>query len=238
MVLGHRPADKPRLRAIARAIALGHDPAFVQHQHCACLARRRIAEQGVYRACQSLARNAGFGNHGRQGLMAQRWLAGRGLRAADQGWQHQQRHDRGQAARHGAVHAQGEFRWQLQSPPFTRPQPKSPAHVQVQPPRRRGRKIALVIVLALVAGLIFAWAPLNGFAVTGASYGARVACSCHFVGGRSLKDCRKDFEPGMELVMLSEDRAQRTVTARFPLLSTQTATFREGQGCVLEKWRD
>jgi hypothetical protein len=28
----------------------------------------------------------------------------------------------------------------------------------------------------------------------------------------------------------------RSVTARFPLLASQTATYREGWGCVLEKW--
>ena len=49
---------------------------------------------------------------------------------------------------------------------------------------------------------------------------------------------RKDFEPGMELVTLSEDAAAKTVTARFPLLASQTATYREGPGCQLEPWRD
>jgi hypothetical protein len=28
------------------------------------------------------------------------------------------------------------------------------------------------------------------------------------------------------------------VTARFPLLASKTATFRDGQGCVLETWAD
>jgi len=40
----------------------------------------------------------------------------------------------------------------------------------------------------------------------------------------------------MALVILSEDSAAKSVTARFPLLATQTATFRPGEGCVLEKW--
>lgn len=107
-----------------------------------------------------------------------------------------------------------------------------------QPPARKARRIALWLVLALLALLALFWKPLNSYAATGASYGARVACSCRFVGGRPLTDCRKDFEPGMALVMLSEDREDRSVTARFPLLSTQTATFREGQGCVLEPWKE
>lgn len=54
---------------------------------------------------------------------------------------------------------------------------------------------------------------------------------------RSLDDRAKDFEPGMELVSLSEDRKARSVTARFPLLGGTTATYREGWGCVLEPWR-
>ncbi len=100
------------------------------------------------------------------------------------------------------------------------------------------RRPLLAIALVLAAALVWFWRPLNGYAITGAAYGARVACSCRFEGGRSLSDCRKDFEPGMELVMLSEDSTAKTVTARFPLLATQTATYREGEGCRLEPWRD
>jgi hypothetical protein len=82
--------------------------------------------------------------------------------------------------------------------------------------------------------LIAFWEPISGFARTGAAYGARVGCSCRYVGGRSLGDCRKDFEPGMALVSLSEDARAKSVTARFALIYSQTATYREGPGCVLE----
>lgn len=78
------------------------------------------------------------------------------------------------------------------------------------------------------------WRPLTGYASTGAAYGARVACSCRYLGGRSLSDCRKDFEPGMELVMLSEDPAAKSVTARFPLLASETAHYHKGEGCRLD----
>lgn len=107
-------------------------------------------------------------------------------------------------------------------------------------PRRRNRARKLWLLLAVLAAgaLAWFWHPLRSYAVTGASYGARVGCSCRYVEGRALGDCRKDFEPGMALVRLSEDEAARSVTASFPLLSRQTATFREGQGCVLEKWGD
>lgn len=97
-------------------------------------------------------------------------------------------------------------------------------------------RIALIIVLALVLALAWFWKPLNGYARIGAAYGARVACSCRFEGGRSLGDCRKDFEPGMAAIMLSEDAKAHSVTARFPLLARETAVYREGEGCRLEPW--
>ena len=103
-------------------------------------------------------------------------------------------------------------------------------------PASRRRRIALWLGLAALALILWFWRPLNGYAQAGASYGARVACSCRFVGGRGLDDCEKDFLPGMGLVFLSEDAQAKSVTARFPLLSTQTATYREGQGCVLDGW--
>ncbi|MBN8500751.1 MAG: hypothetical protein J0M19_06335 [Sphingomonadales bacterium] len=103
------------------------------------------------------------------------------------------------------------------------------------PWRRRMLMLGIALVLALLG---FFWRPLNGYAEAGAAYGARVACSCRFVGGRSLGDCRKDFEPGMELVTLSEDVQAKSVTASFPLLASHTATYREGPGCQLEAWPD
>lgn len=107
-------------------------------------------------------------------------------------------------------------------------------------PRRRRwlRRLALLAVLAVIASLAWFWRPLNAYAVTGASYGARVGCSCRFVAGRELADCRKDFAPGMWLVRLSEDASARSVTASFALFRRQTAFFRPGEGCVLETWTD
>ncbi|HTM96851.1 MAG TPA: hypothetical protein VL100_13710 [Croceibacterium sp.] len=95
------------------------------------------------------------------------------------------------------------------------------------------------IVLLAMAAVVAVWAyrsPLMGYATVGTSYGARVACSCRFVGGRELKDCEKDFEPGMAAVFLSEDADARSITAYIPLVESQTATYRQGYGCVLEKW--
>jgi hypothetical protein len=96
--------------------------------------------------------------------------------------------------------------------------------------------LALALVLLAVVVIAWFWQPLKSYAMTGASVGARVGCSCRFVEGRPLGDCRKDFEPGMGLVRLSEDEKAKSVTASFPLLAHQTASFQAGQGCVLEKW--
>lgn len=116
--------------------------------------------------------------------------------------------------------------------------PHSPTAAQAlsaPPPRsRRWRKVLFVFLAVGGLAALFR-APLVGYSGTAAAYGARVACSCRFVGGRGLADCRNDFEAGMGLVTLSEDVAEKSVTAHYPLLASETATYREGWGCVLEK---
>jgi len=106
--------------------------------------------------------------------------------------------------------------------------------------RRLWPRILLVAVLVLVSIAAVGWfanrTAINGYATTGASYAARVGCSCVYIGGRSIGDCAKDKLAGMELVRLSEDPASKSVTATFPLVASQTATYREGYGCVLEEW--
>jgi hypothetical protein len=102
---------------------------------------------------------------------------------------------------------------------------------------RRTRRWPLAVLVILVAAGVWLREPIHGYAMTGASYGARVACSCRYIGGRPLSDCRKDFESGMELVMLSENADEKSVTATFPLLARQTARVVEGEGCQLERWQ-
>jgi len=105
-------------------------------------------------------------------------------------------------------------------------------------PRRSWRLRAGLIGLGMIAAVVTVFlSPIRSYATTGASYGARVACSCRFAGGRELSDCARDFEPGMELVSLSEDVEARSVTARFAMMASETATYREGWGCVLERWK-
>ncbi|MEM9311283.1 MAG: hypothetical protein AAGA34_07525 [Pseudomonadota bacterium] len=94
----------------------------------------------------------------------------------------------------------------------------------------------LFVAGALAVAAYVYRAPIAGYAQVSVSYTARVACSCRFVAGRSLEDCAKDKLGGMELVTLVDDTASKSVTARFPLLASDTATYREGYGCVLEPW--
>ena len=103
-----------------------------------------------------------------------------------------------------------------------------------------GRRLwpQVVFALAVLAGAL-AWfyrEPIGGLTTTGAAFAARTACSCRYVAGRSLEDCKKDFEPGMELVFLSDDPETKSVTARVPLIASDAARYREGYGCVLDPW--
>ena len=91
--------------------------------------------------------------------------------------------------------------------------------------------VLFVVILAAVVAYNFSF--IRGQLDVGTAYGARVACSCHYVGGRELEDCYKDFEPGMELIGLSLDTENRRVTASVPLMESATAEFREGWGCVM-----
>ncbi|WP_170013283.1 hypothetical protein [Pontixanthobacter rizhaonensis] len=105
----------------------------------------------------------------------------------------------------------------------------------------RSRRWPWVVLVLLIVAAIAVWfyrAPIQGYAGAGTAYTARVACSCRFVGGRDLDDCAKDKLAGMELISLKEDAEAKSVTARFPLIVSETATYREGYGCVLESWPD
>lgn len=104
------------------------------------------------------------------------------------------------------------------------------------PARRRWLIWAPVLALCLLAG---AWLGLR-YSSTGqqaqlaAGYIAHVTCSCRFVGGRDMASCDTDREPGTEVVQVSEDSANRTITAKVPLLSRRIARFDPEYGCTLD----
>jgi hypothetical protein len=103
--------------------------------------------------------------------------------------------------------------------------------------RRVGLQIGLLVVLGLVlAGYLYVQR-MRPQLELGVGYGARVACACRFIGNRSLADCRKDFEPGMEPIRLSEDVKATTVTAWVPLLASRTVRFDPVLGCQPEPFK-
>lgn len=112
----------------------------------------------------------------------------------------------------------------------------TPKQGRTKPRSRFGRRVLLGTGLLAVLVVALYWVPLRAAALAGTAFGARVACSCRYVAGRALADCREDFEPGMALVMLGEDEETREITARIPLIARQSAAYRPGQGCVLERW--
>lgn len=96
---------------------------------------------------------------------------------------------------------------------------------------------AAALVAVLLAVLVLYARAMRPQLDLGVGYAARVACACRYIGNRSLADCRKDFEPGMELIRLSEDAARKSVTASVPLLTSRTATLDPVLGCQPERFR-
>jgi hypothetical protein len=93
--------------------------------------------------------------------------------------------------------------------------------------------LAAILILIFGAGLAWAWAN-KPMLELGVGYGARVACGCRYMGNRSLADCKKDFEPGMEQIRLSEDPKTRTVTASVPLITSRSVRYDPILGCAAE----
>src|SRR3546814_11421203 len=70
---------------------------------------------------------------------------------------------------------------------------------------------AILLLVLLLGLLIWKFPDFKAQAEVGSAYAARVGCSCRYVEGRSLESCQTDFEPGMEMVSVSEDPATKTI---------------------------
>ena len=92
------------------------------------------------------------------------------------------------------------------------------------------------VIILLTGGGLYAYAQSQRpLLELGVGYAARVGCGCRYIGNRPIGDCKKDFEPGMEQIRLSDDPATKTVTASVPLLVSRSATFDPLLGCQPEK---
>ena len=122
--------------------------------------------------------------------------------------------------------------------PTAAPPPETPIPTPPRPrktPSRWGGCLPWLVVLAvLLTGFaIWKFPSFKAQAELGSAYAARVGCSCRYVQGRSLESCQSDFEPGMEMVSLSEDPATKTVTGSVPLLASRSARYAGASGCLL-----
>ena len=95
----------------------------------------------------------------------------------------------------------------------------------------RGLRLASGVLLAIF--LVWKFPAFKAQAELGSAYAARVGCSCRYVQGRNLESCQTDFEPGMEMVSLSDDPATKTVTGSVPLLASRSARFAGASGCLI-----
>ncbi|WP_340588167.1 hypothetical protein [Erythrobacter alti] len=95
----------------------------------------------------------------------------------------------------------------------------------------------LLLVLLLLAGIGWIFrAPISGYGELATAHAARNVCACRFVAGQSESVCEQNFVLGTPPVLLGEDEEERSVTAQFPPFASNTATYRDGYGCVLEPW--
>ncbi|MFB0611831.1 hypothetical protein [Aurantiacibacter poecillastricola] len=95
----------------------------------------------------------------------------------------------------------------------------------------------LVVVAAAIGGAAWYYNEMiGGYTRSGTAYAAKYVCSCRYLGGREVRQCREDLLPGMGVIWLSEDEGEQSVTASVPLVESTMATYREGRGCQLEEW--
>lgn len=92
--------------------------------------------------------------------------------------------------------------------------------------------MAAAIMLLAALWTAYNYKDLKGNAAVGTAYAAHIACSCRYIEGRSLEDCKKDFEPGMEMIAVSDDPEKQRVTASVTFLAKSVAEKRGSFGCL------
>ena len=92
------------------------------------------------------------------------------------------------------------------------------------------------LIIALSVGSVAYVQSIRPQLELGVGYAARVACGCRYAGNRTLADCRKDFEPGMEPIQLSEDAVTKTITAYVPLIASRSVRYDPVLLCIPESF--
>lgn len=89
----------------------------------------------------------------------------------------------------------------------------------------------IVLVILLLGGYWYAQPLLK----VGAGYAAKMACSCHYLQGRSLENIKaEDLNySALPLVKLTHDQENKRIKASFFSLINQQAQFVDGRGCIL-----
>ncbi len=89
--------------------------------------------------------------------------------------------------------------------------------------------LAAAFVLVFVVRYLWVSLPI----ITG--YSAKMACSCQYLGGRSLESVQQEElgKSPLSLASLENNRADSSVTATVFGLAAKKAIFREGLGCTL-----
>lgn len=119
--------------------------------------------------------------------------------------------------------------------PLDEPAPLAPATPPKKSKKQGGCLPWVIAIAILITGYsVWKFPSFKAQAELGASYAARIGCSCRYVQGRDINSCETDFEPGMELVSLTDDPETQSVTGRVPLLATRTARFAGPTGCLLQ----
>jgi hypothetical protein len=97
--------------------------------------------------------------------------------------------------------------------------------------RGKGLLIGVVILIAIVAGALWASRDTWASARIGAAYVAKQTCSCLFVAGRPMDSCRTDYEPDAIKPLTVEASKDSVKVSALAGLISRTAQFEPGFGC-------
>jgi hypothetical protein len=94
--------------------------------------------------------------------------------------------------------------------------------------------LAASIAVALTVGYAQWFVPTRQDVAVGNAMLAKQICSCIFVAGRSLKDCRADQFESMDPIQVEVRAKPPGVRAFVPLFGERSASWSESFGCTLE----